>query len=235
MNQNVLGLVILIIIGVMIYGITQGETSVQAKKIVKSVREFDTEKLTIYELPEIVSKAEQLLLDQYAVEFFQDDLPDSYKIKGQRDLLAEQGDTPQQTGNLTELQTTTPLLNQSKEIKSVKVSSLEASRTSATLIESSVNDNIHVAGSIIKIAGKIEMLKSAPYFYNIHLTCCGMDTFRVFSSAETDSQGNFLFKVTTDQKFPLGDWVVTLSTISDDNKIIKHFYNFKLIAPPERE
>jgi len=29
----------------------------------------------------------------------------------------------------------------------------------------------------------------------------------------------------------LGDWKVTISTIGDDRKIIKHFYNFELIDP----
>ena len=151
----------------------------------------------------------------------------------QRDLLAEQNATVQQTGNLTDLQIQSDQAQQVKQITGVKTSELTASRTSADLIESYTEGNVYIRGSIVKMAGKIEMQRPAPYFYNVHITCCEMDTFRALSAYETDSYGNFVVKFATNGKFPLGDWTVTLSTIGDDHKIIKHFYNFKLLAPPD--
>lgn len=233
MNRSLVGLLLLMIVGVMMFSMMQTESSISATQVVKNVREFNLgEKITIYELPDMLTEEQEKLLATYATnEFFQDDLPDGYLAKGQRDLLAEQEATIQQTGNLTDLNTSTNQTNQSKAIIGVTVSQLEASKTSAGLIESSVNENIHSRGSIVKIAGKIEKADPPPYFYNVHVTCCEMSTFRAYSAVETDNFGNFVVKIATSGTFPLGDWKVTISTIGDDAKIIKHFYNFKLIDP----
>ncbi len=235
-TRKLAGLLMLILVSMVLLSLLQTETKIIASQIIKNTREFDLgEKITIYELPEILTKEQREALAIYATtEFFQDDLPEDYIIKGQRDLLTEQQATPQVDPSLntvingTETIPFTEQEQQSETFKAVKTSELTASRTSPQLIESSVQGNIHDRGSIVKIAGKIEMAKPAPYFYTIHMTCCGMDTFRVQTS-NTDSVGNFVIKIATSTKFPLGDWTVTIGTIGDDNKIIKHFYNFKLI------
>jgi len=244
MNRPLIGVLLLITLSMLLLSMMQDTTKVTASQVIKNVREFDLgEKITIYETPELLTADEIEALEKYAlVEFFQDNLPLQYQdtadnqneaITGQRDLLAEQGATPQQTGNLTELAIQTEQDDQSSIIKDVKVSELTASRTSTQLIESSVNENVYIRGSIVKIAGKIEMDKPTPYFFNVNITCCGMNSFRALSAYETDGQGNFLVKFATTSKFPLGDWKVTISTIGDDNKIISHTYQFKLLAPVE--
>ncbi len=243
MNKQMIGVLLLITVVVMAFSMVQEETKVTASQVVKNVREFDLgERITIYETPNLLTAEEIKAMELYAlVEFFQSDFPDDYQEKaneqnqllGQRDLLAEQNATVQQTGNLTELQIQSDQAQQVKEITGVKTSELTASRTSASLVESYTEGNVYIRGSIVKMAGKIEMQRPAPYFYNVHITCCEMDTFRALSAYETDSYGNFVVKFATNGQFPLGDWVVTLSTIGDDHKIIKHFYNFKLLAPPD--
>ncbi len=190
-----------------------------------------------------LSDEEREAVRNYAGELpFEERFPEIYKllneeqkqvVKGQRDLLAEQNLHPQQTGNLTELQIQSDQAQQVTEFTAVKTSELVASKTSLGLIESSAEGNVYIRGSIVKIAGKIEMQKATPYFYNVNITCCEMNSFRALSAYETDAFGNFVIKFATTSKFPLGDWTVTISTIGDDNKIIKHFYNFRLLAPPE--
>lgn len=244
MNNQFIGVILLLVVVVMIFAILQEGTKVTASQIVKNVREFDLgEKITIYETPNLLSVEQIQAMERYALlEFFQDDLPDQYKsiaqtqnqaISGQRNLIEEQNNTTQQTGNLTDLAIQSEQADQSTVITNVKVSELTASKTEARLIESQAIENTYIRGSIVKIAGKIEMARSPPYFLNVNITCCGMDSFRAMSAFETDAQGNFLIKFATNTKFPLGDWRVTISTIGDDNKIINHFYEFKLLAPPE--
>lgn len=243
MNRPLVGLLLLIMVSVMLLSMMQTENKIVASQVVKNIREFDLgERITIYETPNLLTADEIIAMEKYALlEFFQSDLPLDYQAKageqnqllGQRDLLSEQNATVQQTSNLTELAIQQDEEQQVKEFKSVKVSELVASKTSLGLIESSPEGNVYVRGSIVKIAGKIEMERPAPYFYNVNITCCEMDSFRALSAYETDSYGNFLIKFATTMKFPLGDWTVTISTIGDDHKIIKHFYNFKLLAPPD--
>jgi len=229
-SKKLAGLLMLIIVSVVILSMLQTETKIIASQIIKKTTEFDLgEKITTYEYPQVLSEEQQEALKKYAIaEFFQDDLPDGY-IKGQRDLQAEQDQTPQQTGNLTELQIQSEQEDQNQVITNVRTSELTASRTSAGLVEGSVEGNIYDRGSIVKIVGKIEMSRPAPYFFNVIITCCGMDSFRALSAYETDGQGNFIIKFATTPNFPLGDWKVTISTIGDDNKVIKHQYDFKLI------
>lgn len=245
MNRPMIGILLLITVSVLLFSMIQQETKVTATQIIKVVREFDLgERITLYETQNLFLTAEEIkALEKYAlVEFFQSDFPLNYQekaqeqnqlIKGQRDLLAEQNATVQQTGNLTELKIQTEQAQQVAEFTSIRTSELIASKTSLGLIESSPEGNVYIRGSIIKIAGKIEMQRTTPYFYNVNITCCGMNSFRALSAYETDAFGNFVIKFATTTKFPLGDWTVTISTIGDDNKIIKHFYNFRLLAPPE--
>lgn len=236
-NKKFGGLLILIVISVLLLAMMQTETKIVASQIIKNTREFDLgEKITIYEMPELLSKEQKEALEKFATtEFFQDDLPDSYIVKGERDLLAEQQATKQADASLNVVNSNGTILPYTEEeqqntvFENVKASQITSARTESLIQESAVQGNVHILGSIIKIAGKIEMAKQAPYFYNVHMTCCGMDTFRVISSAETDAQGNFIVKIATTQKFPLGDWVITIGTIGDDNKIIRHYYQFKLI------
>jgi len=243
MNRPLIGLLLLITISVMALSMIQEESKVIASQVIKNVREFDLgERITIYETPNLLTAEEIEAMEKYAlVEFFQSDFPTDYQIKakqqnqllGQRDLLSEQNATVQQTGNLTELRIQTEQEQQVSEITAVRTSELTASKTSLGLIESSAEGNVYIRGSIVKMAGKIEMQRPAPYFYNVNITCCEMNSFRALSAYETDAFGNFVVKFATTGKFPLGDWTVTISTIGDDNKIIKHFYNFRLLAPPD--
>jgi len=230
-SKRLAGLLMLIVISVVVLSMLQTETKIIASQIVKTTTEYDLgEKITTYEYPQILSDEQEVALKKYAIaEFFQDDLPQEYIVKGQRDLQAEQDATPQQTGNLTELQTQTEQQDQTDIITNVKTSELTASRTSTSLIESSIDGNVYNRGSIVKIVGKIEMARPAPYFFNVNITCCEMNSFRALSAYETDAFGNFVIKFATTPKFPIGDWTVTISTIGDDNKIIKHRYDFKLI------
>ncbi|MCP6727415.1 MAG: hypothetical protein KJI69_05400 [Patescibacteria group bacterium] len=236
-TRKLAGLLMLILVSVVILSMLQTETKIIASQVIKNTREFDLgEKITIYEMPNILTKEQQDALAKYATtEFFQDDLPSEYKVKGERDLLAEQQATPQSDSSINVVVNATngtginTLQEQQNEaFKSVTTSELTSSRSELLLQESSVQGNIHDRGAIVKIAGKIEMAKPAPYFYTIHMTCCEMDTFRV-STSNTDAYGNFIIKIATAPQFPLGDWTVTIGTIGDDNKIIKHYYNFKLI------
>ena len=243
MNNQLIGVLLLITVAVLLFAFMQEQSRVTASQVIKNVREFDLgEKIIIYETPQLLSIKEIEAMEKYAlVEFFQSDLPLDYlntadeqnKILGQRDLLAEQKNSTQQTGNLSDLAVNTPLDSQSENIINVKASELTASRTQAMLIEDNVNDNVYIRGSIVKIAGKIEMDRPKPYFLNVNITCCGMDSFRAITAHETDAQGNFVIKFATTTKFPLGDWTVTISTIGDDLKIIDHKYEFKLLAPPD--
>jgi len=243
-NKQLIGFLILITIAVVIFSMVQDESKVTATQVVKSVREFDLgERITIYETPNLLTADEIEAMEKYAlVEFFQSNLPIDYQVKakeqnqlisGQRDLIAEQNATVQQTGNLTDLRIQTEQEQQVAEITAVSTSQLTARKDTLGLIEDPAEGNVYIRGSIIKVTGKIEMQKPAPYFFNVHITCCEMDTFRALSAYETDAYGNFVVKFATDGKFPLGEWKVTISTIGDDNKIIKHFYNFKLLAPPD--
>lgn len=244
MSKQLIGVFLLIIVAVMLFATMQEDTKVTATQVVKNVREFDLgEKITLYESAILLSAEEIEAMEKYGlVEFFQSDFPIDYQVKakqqnnlieGQRDLLAEQNATVQQTGNLTELRIQTEQEQQVSEFTAVKTSELTASKNSLGLIENSAEGNVYIRGSIVKIAGKIEMQKPTPYFYNVNITCCEMNSFRALSAYETDAQGNFVIKFATTTKFPLGDWTVTISTIGDDNKIIKHFYNFRLLAPPD--
>jgi len=244
MNRPMVGLLLLITVSVLLFSMMQQETKVTATQVVKIVREFDLgERITLYESANLLTAEEIKALEKYAlVEFFQSNFPLDYQekaqqqnelIKGQRDLLAEQNATVQQTGNLTELNIQTDQAQQVKEFTAVRTSELVASKTSLGLIESTPEGNVYIRGSIVKIAGKIEMQRATPYFYNVNITCCEMSSFRALSAYETDAFGNFVIKFATTPQFPLGDWTVTISTIGDDNKIIKHFYNFRLLAPPE--
>ena len=244
MNRPLIGVLLLIVVAVLLVAMMQQETKVTASQVIRNVREFDLgERITIYETPQLLSPDEIEAMEKYAlVEFFQSNFPTDYIIKaeqqnamiqGQRDLLSEQNGTYQQTGNLTELRIQTEQAQQVSQITAVKTSELTASKTSATFIENPAEGDVYIRGSIVKIAGKIEMQRPTPYFYNVNITCCEMESFRALSAYETDAFGNFVIKFATTSKFPLGDWTVTVSTIGDDFKLIRHFYNFKLLAPPE--
>jgi len=214
-SKRLAGLLMLIVISVVVLSMLQTETKIIASQIVKTTTEYDLgEKITTYEYPQILSDEQEVALKKYAIaEFFQDDLPQEYIVKGQRDLQAEQDATPQQTGNLTELQTQTEQQDQTDIITNVKTSELTASRTSTSLIESSIDGNVYNRGSIVKIVGKIEMARPTPYFFNVNITCCEMDSFRALSAYETDAFGNFVIKFATTPKFPLGD--VSINTTFD--------------------
>lgn len=239
-NKRLFGVLILIVVAVLLLALMQGETRVKASQVVKSVREFDLgEKLTIYETPQLLSEEELKAMAKYAtVEFFQSDLPASFvekadeqnRVIGERDLLSEQ---VANKNNTVTTEAEREIQQETSRFDNLVATELTGTQSEQRLIETQAQQNIFIRGSIVKIVGKVEMERPAPYFLNINITCCDMDSFRVMSAFETDGQGNFVIKFATTPKFPLGDWTVTISTIGDDNKIIKTFYNFKLLAPPE--
>ena len=243
-HTKAFGVVMLILVSLGLLMYLQIPPTVVATGLIENVKRFPSgETIGIYELPTLLNEEQQMELDKFAVtEFFSDAfVPQEYsdkaekQISGQRNLVAEQGVVPEgaeleQSVNATEAERKALEAEQSGEFTGVKASELTASRTSTTLIENAVTESTHVRGSIVKVAGKIDMnIKQPPYFYNIHMTCCEMDTFRVVSSVETDAHGNFVVKVPTTGKFPLGKWIITIGTIGDDNTIIKHQYIFNLI------
>lgn len=244
-NNKTVGVLLLIFVSIGLLIFLQSQPTVIASGIIKNVKVFaNGEQIGIFELPQVLTEEQQTALNEFAIaEFFTDAfIPQDYEdtaerqITGQRDLTSEQELTPQQVEDLSELELQTLQAEQSGVIQDVKTSQLVASRTSTNLIESSVDENTHIRGSILKVAGKIEMnIKQPPYFYNVHLTCCGMNTFRVISSVETDGQGNFIVKMATTPKWPLGQWIMTIATIGDDNSIIKHQYLFNLVEGQTRE
>lgn len=237
-TKNFIGLLLLIGVGLVILSIamSQGTISTASQQIKNTLEFAGGEKITIYELPELLTPEQKEALEKYGeLEFFVDpqyrELAEEQEITGQRDLLEEQRSTVQENEELNEIQ------KEEAHNGTIKtsVSKVEGTRANISgLQEVDLQGNVWVRGEIIQFAGKIEKnLTPPPYFYNTIATCCEMPSFRAQSGVQTDSFGNFLVKIPTSGQFPLGDWVVEISTIADDRSIIKHKYEFKLVAPPE--
>ena len=181
---------------------------------IKDIKEFQMgEKITFYQVPDFLTPEQEEALKKYAeVSFFEDKLPDSYvkQAKVQDSGISE-------TGNVTSLVLNT---NVTQSVGQVTPPTLKTNDIGTT----------HKRGSIVMITGKIEKtLTQPPYFFNVIVTCCGMNSFRAMSAVETDGAGNFVIKIATDGHYPLGEWTIDVSTISDDKKIISHVYRFTLV------
>ena len=159
-------------------------------------------------------------------QFTSDDLPQEY-----RDLAAEQralegGDlldleAQAISGNLTKSQVVT------QTDQHVKGDSKEAKLVNTGKIAS-----VFTRGEIIPVVGKLDVpLRPAPYFYNLIIYCCENfdDAIVQKSHIGTDSNGNFVYKIISNQDFPTGIYDVTISTLSADNRrLIELTWQFDL-------
>lgn len=210
-------------------------------KFIKDIKCFEgNECLTIFEIPTQLTEDEQKLLDDLATVFYQDQLPQQFEAKaeeqrqleGQRDLVQEQISNPNNTQ--TDPQVIEQTVTQQSQdtfsgVSGVSLGLGNPEVTGLNLIEKQTSANVFKRGDIVKVVGKMSLIKPAPYFYNVNITCCEMDSYRVMSAVQTDPSGNFVIKFATNLKFPLGGWTVEISTIGDSNKILKHVYEFRLI------
>jgi hypothetical protein len=155
-----------------------------------------------------------------------DDLPQEH-----RDLAAEQralegGDlldleAEAISGNLTKSQVVT------QTDQHVKGDSKEAK-----LVNTGKVASVFTRGEIIPVVGKLDVpLRPAPYFYNLIIYCCENfdDAIVQKSHIGTDSNGNFVYKIISNQDFPTGIYDVTISTLSADNRrLIELTWQFDL-------
>lgn len=226
-----------VVVGLLVVSMVQNQNVVALdQSFIKTTKCIsNNECLTIFQIPNLLSEEEQAVIDEVATIFFQDQLPVEFQqeaerqqeIKGARDLLEEQQATPQENDSLN-----TPITETEEGITRVGGVGLglgDPSQTALNLVEKQTSPNVFTRGDIVKVVGKIQLEKPAPYFMNINITCCEMSSFRAMSAVETDPQGNFVIKFATDMKYPLGDWKVVISTIGDTSKILNHVYEFKLI------
>lgn len=208
MDSRPVGVVLLVVVALFLVVIMQQGKVVQSTtNIIRDVTEYAGVHIETYKTPEFFTPEQKAMLDKYAANFYDDSPPQSYQT------LAQQQQTQ------TTILANGTVVNATKKIEPLYVSSSGSEQT-------------YSAGDEIPIAGKIKLdNKPAPYWYNVVITCCGMTSFQSRSHVETDGQGNFGFKIRPDGHFPLGDWVVTISIIGDDNKIVNHDYHFRLVAP----
>ena len=96
-----------------------------------------------------------------------------------------------------------------------------------------VLSGIHVLyqGELVKIKGKIVKESPAPYFYNLEITCCdGTEVLQV-PHIQTDADGSFLYTFTTSDKTPVGVYLATVYTTSEDTtSLIQFEFKFQVIV-----
>ena len=167
------------------------------------------ETITTYEIPEFLTPEQKAALAEYTdTIFYQEEIPVEYVDAGleQRTIYPEgyNATSSEIDVNATELQ--------------------------QTILKTNTGSDTHQRGQIVTVTGKITKVTTpAPYFFNVIVSCCGMDSFRAMSAVETDAAGNFIIKIATTLKFPLGIWTVEISTVADDKTIMRTFYTFRLI------
>jgi len=159
-------------------------------------------------------------------EFTSDDLPQEYRDLAAEQRAAEGGDLLDLegqaiSGNLTKSQVVT------QTDQHVKGDSKEAKLVNTGKIAS-----VFTRGEIIPVVGKLDVpLRPAPYFYNLIIYCCENfdDAIVQKSHIGTDSNGNFVYKIISNQDFPTGIYDVTISTLSADNRrLIELTWQFDL-------
>ncbi len=235
-DRKAIAVAMFIFVGLVLVVMIQSENVVALdSSFIKNIKCYDgNECLTIFEIPNILTTEEQELVDQVAGVFYQDDLPPELQaeavrqVEGQRQLLEEQNTDPSNPDEINQVTqgNDTGILH----VSGVSLGLGDPSVTGLTLIEKQTTPNVFQRGDVVKVVGKMQLNKPAPYFFNVNITCCGMNSFKVMSAVETDAVGNFKVKFVTSSKYPLGDYTVELGVIGDDNKILKHVYEFRLFA-----
>ncbi len=161
-------------------------------------------------------------------EFTSDGLPQEYRDLAAEQRAAEGGDlldleAQAITGNLTKsqvvIQTDQHVKGDSKEAKLVSTGKVAS---------------VFTKGEIVPVVGKLDVpLRSGILFYNIIAYCCDNNDDALFqqSHISTDSNGNFVYKIITNQDFPSGIYDVTISTLSADNRrLIELTWQFELLG-----
>lgn len=162
-------------------------------------------------------------------QFTEEQLPKEY-----RDLAAEQranelsiSEQEQNaiTGDLTKSQVV-------YENDTTKPDRTKGDGTEARLVNTGKVASEFTKGEIVPVVGKLNVPnRIAPYFYNIVVYCCGdFETEMVEKShIASDSNGNFIYRIITTEKFPTGTYYVTVSTLSADNRrLIEYTWEFFL-------
>lgn len=212
-GKKMIGVLLLsVILIIVLLSIQTGEVVSINTGFVKSITESPFgDKVITYEVPQFLTPEQEKALKKYTEEvFYSDVVPQTYVQQAQK-----QNSTISTSGNIT----------------NIGVNKTETEKTGEPVLYSSSNAaKVVKRGESFSVAGKIEKVKSPPpYFFNVLITCCGMNSFKAMSAVETDALGNFLVKIYTDGHYPLGDYTMTISTIGDDAKIVAHNYYFRLV------
>ena len=206
MDNRAAGITIIVFVAIIFLVIIQNQKYAvnTTENIITDITKAAGVTIETYVTPEFFTPEQKLMLEKYASNGLNNDpLPGNYQTLAQQ----QAGQTVLANGTA---------VNATEKILPLYVSSAGSSIT-------------YVRGDEIPIVGKITLdNKPAPYWYNVIITCCGMTAFQSRSYVETDGQGNFGFMVRPDSSFPLGDWVVTIMIIGDDNKYVKHDFTFRL-------
>lgn len=239
-NKKPIALIMLILVVAVMASYIQSASSITLDSaFVKRTTQFGEEFITTFEIPKVLSEEQERILGTVIPIFFQEDLPLEFQeeaqrqreVLGERDLLEEQIDNPTNTEqiNIPKTEENTP-----KGVTSLSASKLVIDRTkgdisSGGLSYLDITDNTFIRGDAVRLVGQFNLNKPAPYFYNVIITCCEMNSFKAMTAVPTDAQGNFVLKFATNRSYPLGDWQVELTTIGDSDKILLHTYYFTLL------
>jgi hypothetical protein len=163
-------------------------------------------------------------------QFTEDQLPKTY-----RDLATEQSLAEGQSIENLEVTAIKGDLTKSQVVlqnNTVKPDREKGDGTEAKLVNTGVVASEFTKGEIIPIIGKLSVPnRTAPYFYNLVMYCCGDHENEIVEKSHiaTDSNGNFIYKIITTNKFPTGTYDVTISTLSADNRrLIQYTWQFFL-------
>ena len=84
-------------------------------------------------------------------------------------------------------------------------------------------------GHIINIIGKIEKAEPAPYFFNVMVKMGNDIPVRSSTYIETNFDGTFLYNFPSDSSWRAGTYTATVSTIADDNSVLKFDWVFDIV------
>ena len=231
----------LILVGAVLASYMQSASSISLDSaFVKRTTQFGEEFITTYEIPKVLTDEQEKVLGTVIPIFFQEDLPLEFQeeaqrqreVLGERDLLEEQVDSPTNTEQINIPKTEE---NTAKGVTSLSASKLVIDRkagdiNSGGLSYLDISDNTFIRGDVVRLVGQFNLNKPAPYFYNVIITCCEMNSFKAMTAVATDAQGNFVLKFGTNRSYPLGEWQVEITTIGDQDKILLHTYYFTLLT-----
>ncbi len=238
-NKKPIALIMLILVGAVMVSYIQSASSITLDSaFVKRTTQFGDEFITTFEIPKVLSEEQEKVLGTVIPIFFQEDLPLEFQeeaqrqreVLGERDLLEEQIDNPTNTDQINTPKTEE---NTAKGVTSLSASKLVIDRNAGDISRGlsylDISDNTFVRGDAVRLVGQFNLNKPAPYFYNVIITCCDMNSFKAMTAVATDGQGNFVLKFATNRSYPLGEWQVELTTIGDSDKILLHTYYFTLL------